>query len=200
MNERSGLVILKHLVLGLALMATLPARSVRAQANGDAGVGQPGATFKLTLTPASQNLSAGGLVMYTVTSASGNNPAQTLFLSAGGLPSGVTASFNPAKILSGQASTLTLSASSSATNGSATFTVTGTAVPSNASASASASVTVSGGASGGGCPNGTIDLGGICVPTGCSFTPGRKWDGTALAFTAVIVLGAARRRRRDRRD
>jgi len=60
-----------------------------------------------------------------VTTATSGNPV-TVNLTAGGLPSGVLASFNPTSVTSGGTSTLTLTAGSSAPAGSYTVTVIGT--------------------------------------------------------------------------
>ncbi|MFF0870042.1 proprotein convertase P-domain-containing protein, partial [Nonomuraea sp. NPDC003560] len=52
--------------------------------------------------------------------------AQTVNLTASGLPSGTTASFNPASVTSGNSSTLTLSVGASTAQGTYPITITGT--------------------------------------------------------------------------
>jgi endo-1,4-beta-xylanase len=81
--------------------------------------------FSLTTTPASLtvNQGASGTVAIAITRFGGFTGA--VALNAGGLPSGVTASFSPAST-TGTSSVLTLAASSAATAGAATVTVTGT--------------------------------------------------------------------------
>jgi GH35 family endo-1,4-beta-xylanase len=81
--------------------------------------------FTLSANPSSLtvNLGASGTSTITITRSGGFTGA--VALSAGGLPAGVTASFNPASA-TGTSSVLTLAASATATLGAATVTVTGT--------------------------------------------------------------------------
>jgi len=81
--------------------------------------------FTLSANPSSLtiNLGASGTSTIAITRSGGFTGAVTL--SASGLPSGVTAAFNPASA-TGTSSVLTLAASSAATLGAATVTVTGT--------------------------------------------------------------------------
>ncbi len=157
-------------------------------------IGASGDSFSVTLAPGTQNLAAGSTTSYQVTTAVTRGANQSMTLSVSGLPSGVTGSFSPSSITTGSGSTLTLSASASAVNGSATFSVTGAG--SNATSSGSATVVVSGGSGGTGggtCPSGSIDLGGVCLPIGCSST------GSGSAWAAGLALGlfALLRRRKQ---
>ncbi|MFJ8214066.1 M28 family peptidase [Streptomyces sp. NPDC096033] len=81
--------------------------------------------FSLTLNPASGSVQQGASVTTTVATSTTTGQAQQVTLSASGLPAGVTASFNPATVQSGQSSTLTLSASSTTAPGPTTVTVKG---------------------------------------------------------------------------
>ncbi|MEU7554368.1 M28 family peptidase [Streptomyces sp. NPDC044571] len=81
--------------------------------------------FSLALNPSSGTVQQGGSVTTTVATSTTTGQAQQVTLTATGLPSGVTASFNPATVQSGQSSTLTLSASSAAAPGASTVTVKG---------------------------------------------------------------------------
>jgi hypothetical protein len=83
--------------------------------------------FGLAASPSSVSVTEGSSATTTISTSTTAGSAQTVTLSAGGLPAGVTASFSPASVSSGSSSTLTLTASSTATVGSATVTVTGTA-------------------------------------------------------------------------
>jgi subtilase family serine protease len=81
-------------------------------------------SFTLSDSPSSLTITQGGpggTSIITVHDLNGFNG--TVSLSASGLPSGVTASFNPSSTMT--TSTLTLTASSSATTGTATVTITG---------------------------------------------------------------------------
>src|SRR5205085_405897 len=80
--------------------------------------------FTLASSPTSVTATQGGSGSSTITVNPTNGFTGSVSLSASGLPSGVTASFNPASATS--TSTLTLTASATATTGAATVTVTGT--------------------------------------------------------------------------
>src|SRR5437016_5037670 len=82
------------------------------------------ADFSLSASPASVSVTQGGSTSSTITVNPVNGFTGSVSLSASGLPSGVTASFNPASTTG--SSTLTLTASSTATTGTATVTITGT--------------------------------------------------------------------------
>ncbi|WP_438316285.1 M28 family peptidase [Streptomyces sp. HUAS TT3] len=81
--------------------------------------------FSLALNPASGTVQQGGSVTATVTTSTTSGQAQQVALTASGLPSGVTATFSPATVQSGQSATLTLSASANAAPGASTVTVKG---------------------------------------------------------------------------
>ena len=102
--------------------------------------GQAATDFSISITPASQSVNAGSSVNYTVNTAVLTGAAQTINLAITGLPSGVTASFNPTTITAGNSSTLTLLASSSAGSVTANFTVSGIGTVSTHTTSASITV------------------------------------------------------------
>jgi cellulose 1,4-beta-cellobiosidase len=77
-----------------------------------------------TLAATSASVTQGGTATSTVTVTPGSGFTGSVALSASGLPSGVTASFNPASTAG--TSTLTFAASATAATGAATVTVTGT--------------------------------------------------------------------------
>ncbi|MFB6617160.1 M28 family peptidase [Streptomyces sp. NPDC085524] len=81
--------------------------------------------FSMSLNPSSGTVQQGGTVTTTVGTTVTTGTAQSVTLTATGLPAGVSASFSPATVQSGQSSTLTLSATSSATPGAATVVVKG---------------------------------------------------------------------------
>jgi subtilase family serine protease len=82
------------------------------------------AGFSLSATAASVTAGSTGTSTVTETVTGGFDSAVTL--SASGLPTGVTAAFNPASIAGAGTSTLTFTAASTAAAGSYTITVTGT--------------------------------------------------------------------------
>jgi hypothetical protein len=106
--------------------------------------GAPANDFSISVTPASQTVTAGSSTTYTVGTTVTSGSATSVSLSASGLPTGATASFSPNPITSGGSSTLTVTTSSSTPGGTSTITVTGTS--SATSHSATTSLTVNGGA------------------------------------------------------
>jgi kumamolisin len=87
-----------------------------------AGAATP--TFTLSDSPSSLTITQGGNGTSTITVHDVNGFNGSVTLAASGLPSGVTATFNPNPTTG--TSTLTLTASGSATTGTATVTITGT--------------------------------------------------------------------------
>jgi hypothetical protein len=112
----------------------------------------PGSTgsndFSISVSPSSATVTAGSGTSTTVSTATTSGSAQTVSLSASGLPSGATAAFSPSSVTSGGSSTLTISTSSSTAAGTYTVTITGTG--SSATHSTSFALTVSSGG-GSGC-------------------------------------------------
>jgi subtilisin-like proprotein convertase family protein len=86
-----------------------------------------GNDFSLAAAPNSGSVNPGGSVTSTVTATLTNGSAQTVNLSASGLPAGTTATFNPASITSaGGSSTMTIATSGTTPAGTYTVTITGT--------------------------------------------------------------------------
>lgn len=82
--------------------------------------------FSISTNPASGTVEPGQSVATTVGTQTTAGAAQTVNLTASGLPSGATATFNPTPVTSGNSSTLTITASGSTPRGNYTVTVTGT--------------------------------------------------------------------------
>ncbi|WP_410639311.1 M28 family peptidase [Amycolatopsis sp. lyj-346] len=117
--------------------------------NGDAiayalwklAVGTPqGNDFSVTLNPASGTVQPGQSLQVAVSTATTSGSAQSISLSASGLPAGATATFSPATVQSGGSSTLTIATSASTPTGS--FPITVTADGANADHTASFSLGV----------------------------------------------------------
>jgi beta-glucanase (GH16 family) len=98
--------------------------------------------FAISATPGSQTVVPGGTTSYTVTVTPQDGFTGTVALSASGLPSGASASFNPTAISGSGSSTLTVTTASSSPAGSYTLTSTGTS--GSLSHSANVMLTVSG--------------------------------------------------------
>ena len=81
--------------------------------------------FSISAAPASRTMVAGSSTTYTVNTQVASGTARTVSLSATGLPSGASATFNPASVTAGQGSTLTIATTASAAIGTFTLTVTG---------------------------------------------------------------------------
>ncbi|HEY5516610.1 MAG TPA: hypothetical protein VIK12_10440 [Pengzhenrongella sp.] len=84
--------------------------------------------FSISASPSSLSVTQGSSDTSTISTALVSGSAESITLSASGLPSGVTVTFNPTSVSAGGSSTLTLTASGTATlGGPVAVTVTGTA-------------------------------------------------------------------------
>jgi hypothetical protein len=81
--------------------------------------------FSIAVSPTSGAVNPGGSVTTTVSTTLTSGSAQTVNLSASGLPSGATASFSPASVAAGGTSQLTISTAASTPAGTSTVTITG---------------------------------------------------------------------------
>ncbi|GGS45233.1 trypsin-like serine protease [Actinokineospora fastidiosa] len=91
-----------------------------------AGNPQPGNDFSISANPASVSADPGQAVSTTISTAVTQGSAQSVRLSASGLPSGVTPSFDPSSVTAGGSSRLSLAVGASVTPGTYNVTVTGT--------------------------------------------------------------------------
>jgi hypothetical protein len=122
-----------------------------------AGGGGGSPDFSLSASPGSLTINQGGNGTSTITVNPVNGFSGSVSLSASGLPSGVTASFNPTTTTT--TSTLTLTASPTATTGTSTVTITG------ASGSLTHTTTISLTVAASGLP---------AAPSNLTATPGKK--------------------------
>ncbi|WP_439376803.1 M4 family metallopeptidase [Amycolatopsis lexingtonensis] len=83
-----------------------------------------GADYSVALSPSSGTVQPGGSATVTVSTTITSGAAQSITLSAAGLPAGATATFNPATIQSGGSSTLTIATSASTPTGTSQITIT----------------------------------------------------------------------------
>ena len=105
----------------------------------------PSADFDLSISPASQTVTAGSSTSYTVTVNPLNGFSGTVALQATGLPAGATGTFSPTSISGGSGTaTLAVKTSSSTPAGSSTLTATGTSGSLTHAATASLGVTSAG--------------------------------------------------------
>jgi len=100
------------------------------------------ADFSLAATPATQVVAAGGSAAYTVTVTPLVGFSGTVSLSASGLPSSATATFNPTTITGSGSSTMTIATTTSAPGGGYSVTVSGTSGSLSHTASATLVVSV----------------------------------------------------------
>ena len=117
--------------------------------SGEPTCSTPGNDFSMSLNPTSGSVQAGQSVTSTVGTQTTSGSAQTVNLSATGLPSGATASFSPSSVTSGNSSTMTVATSASTPNGTYQITVNGTGSTSH---SVTFTLTVGGGGPGPGTP------------------------------------------------
>ncbi|HEU5270602.1 MAG TPA: M4 family metallopeptidase, partial [Jatrophihabitans sp.] len=154
--------------------AAWDAVSVPAQ-SGDPTCTAGSSGFSLSVSPASGAANPGGSVTTTVATTLTGGSAQTVTLSASGLPAGATASFNPASVTAGNSSQLTITTSASTPAGTSTVTVTGTGT--SATHTATFSLTVNGSGGGSALTNGGFESGSLS-----------GWTGTGAA--SVVSSGA----------
>ncbi|SCL38571.1 Serine protease, subtilisin family [Micromonospora pallida] len=139
--------------------------------------------FSVSVSPASGSTAPGGAVTATVNTATTNGSAQSVSLSASGLPSGATASFNPATVTSGASSALTIRTSETTPPGTYSVTVTGTAA--SGSRTATYSLTVTG--NGGGSCSGTNDTD-VAIPDPGTATSSITISGCGRAPSATSTV------------
>ncbi|MBY8873122.1 M4 family metallopeptidase [Micromonospora sp. PLK6-60] len=135
-----------------------------------------GNDFSVSLSPTSGSVTAGNAVSTTVGTAVTSGSAQTVTLSASGLPSGASASFNPASVTAGGSSTLTITTSSSTPTGTYSVTVTGTG---SVTRTATYTLTVNG--TGGGCTGAGQKLG----------NPGFESGNTVWTASSGVITSSA---------
>ncbi|GHJ47660.1 hypothetical protein Cs7R123_50020 [Catellatospora sp. TT07R-123] len=85
-----------------------------------------GNDFSIATSPAAGSANRGSSVTTTVATTTTSGSAQTVNLSASGVPAGVTVSFSPPSVTSGGSATATVSVGASTAVGTYTITVTGT--------------------------------------------------------------------------
>ncbi|EST30271.1 hypothetical protein N566_21650 [Streptomycetaceae bacterium MP113-05] len=135
--------------------------------------------FSVSLSPTSGAVTAGGSVSTTVSTTTTRGGAQTVQLSAQGLPSGVTAEFAPTTVTSGESATLTLTASADAPSANSSVTVTGDGSESSTAATYGLTVNGTSSCSGENSATGTLSSGDRVVqPDGSYF---QAPDGTHTA-------------------
>ncbi|MEV4257656.1 hypothetical protein AB0J52_31240 [Spirillospora sp. NPDC049652] len=118
----------------------------------------PANDFSISASPASGTVTAGGSTTTTVATAVTSGSAQTVNLTASGLPTGATASFSPASVTAGGSSTATITTGSSTPAGTYTVTITGTGASATHNTGFTLTVNPVGG---GGITNGGFETGGL---------------------------------------
>ncbi len=147
---------------------SVPAQTGEATCTG----GTPANDFSVSVSPTSGSVAAGSSATTTVATATTSGSAQSVALTASGLPSGATAAFSSATVTSGSSSTLTIATTAATAPGTYPITVTGTG---SATRTATYTLTVTGGSGGGTCA-GTNDTD-VSVPDA----------GTAVSSTITIA-------------
>ncbi|MFI7057964.1 M28 family peptidase [Streptosporangium canum] len=104
-----------------ATKAAWTAVSVPAQ-SGEPTCTATGDDYAITVSPSSGSVQPGGSATATLNTSVVSGSAQTVTLSAAGVPTGATVNFNPASVTAGQSSTVTLATSASTPQG--TFPIT----------------------------------------------------------------------------
>jgi Zn-dependent metalloprotease len=171
-----------------AVKAAWSAISVPAQ-TGEPTCGTASNDFSISASPTAGSVVAGSAVTTTISTAVTSGAAQTVTLSASGLPAGTTASFSLSSVTAGGSSTLKLITSASTPAGTYTVDVKGTGT--TASHSTPYTLTVTSG-SGGGCSgtNGTdvaIPDNGVAVTSSIAITGCNRNAGAGSTVAVNIV-------------
>ncbi|MDQ1663277.1 MAG: hypothetical protein QOJ68_3257 [Blastococcus sp.] len=119
----------------------------------------PGSDFSIAASPSGVSVAAGASATSTISTAVTGGSAQSVALSASGLPAGASATFNPASVTAGGSSTLSLATSASTPAGTYSVTVTGAGASVSHSTVVTLTVTSAGGGGGGVIVNGGFELG-----------------------------------------
>ncbi|MER5983213.1 M28 family peptidase [Streptomyces sp. NPDC001787] len=131
----------------------------------------PAQDFSVAVSPAAGKAEPGGSATATVNTTTVSGAAQTVNLSVGGAPAGVSASVSPASVRTGDTATLSVQVGASVTPGTYTLTVTAAG---NVSHSTSYTLTVG---SGGGCTPAQV------VVNGGFENGGSPWTTTSGVIT-----------------
>ncbi|MCL2731901.1 MAG: glycosyl hydrolase family 8 [Actinomycetia bacterium] len=146
-----------------------------------AAAGAPADDFSVAVSPSAGTATAGSSVSATVSTSVTSGSAQSVGLSASGLPSGATASFSPASVTAGASSTLTVTTGSGTPAGSYPVTVTATGSSGTHTAAYTLTVTAGGGT---GCTAGQL-LGDPGFENGSNPAP---WtQSSSLGFAPVTA-------------
>jgi hypothetical protein len=122
--------------------------------------------FAVSVAPGSGSVARGGSTSATVGTSVTSGAAQSVRLSAGGAPAGVTVSVGPTSVTAGNSATLSVSTSSSAAAGTYPVTITGSAASGSHTATYTLTVTGSGGGGGGSLVNAGFESGTLSPWTG----------------------------------
>jgi uncharacterized membrane protein len=140
--------------------------------------------FSISANPASVSVQQGASGSSTISTAVTSGSAQTISLSASGLPSGATATFNPTSVTAGGASTLTLNVASGTATGTYTITVTGTGSTATHATTVSLTVTAPP-------PSGITNGGFESGLTGWTSVGSTGTSTTAHSGTAAAMVGSS---------
>ena len=130
--------------------------------------------FSMSANPSTVSVTAGSSGTSTISTAVISGSAQTVSLSASGLPSGASASFNPPSVTAGNSSLMMITTLASTPGGMYTVTVTGTGT--SATHVTTVTLTVSGSPPPPGCPTSwtCADIGSP-TPAGSETVSGGSW-------------------------
>ena len=145
------------------------------------GTPPPANDFSISASPGSQTVNQGSGTSYAISTTTTAGSAQTVNLSAAGVPAGATATFNPTSVTSGAGSTMSVTTSTSTPGGTYTITVTGTGSTTH---SITVSLVVNGPS---GITNGGFETGDL---TGWSSTGTASISATAHTGAHSAMLGS----------
>jgi hypothetical protein len=117
----------------IARQRAADARAVTAKTRSD---------FAISASPSTQSVVQGSSVRYTVNTQALTGSPRPVGLTVSALPSGASATFDPASVSAGQSSVMTVATTAAATTGTFTLTITGTYASPPATHSTTVSLTV----------------------------------------------------------
>lgn len=145
--------------------------------------------FSIATTPSSGTAAQGASATTTVTTAVTSGTAQTVNLSASGLPTGATATFSPVSVTAGSSSSLKISTSASTPAGSYPITVTGTSTSATRTTIYTLNVTAAGGTSA--ITNGGFETGSLTGWTSSGARTGISTVGHTGSYSALLGSSSA---------
>nr|WP_211216056.1 S8 family serine peptidase [Catelliglobosispora koreensis] len=146
----------------------------------------PSQDFSVAVSPTSGAVNPGSSLTATVSTATTAGAAQTVNLSASGLPAGATASFSPSSVTSGASSTLTIATTAATAPGTYAVTISGTGTSGTRTATFTLTVNGTGGSCTGTNPT-DVQIPDLSTVTSTITISGCNRNASATSTIAVTI-------------